>query len=261
MVGIEVSILIYHIIIRYAVSIEFATLIRRLCLHRIVSQRPPLILDIDGTLTRPDGRGIDPRVFDPLREWDGPIVLSTGKATPYPIALCQFLGVPEQVIAENGGVIVTDDRLLVVGDREASDAVAQEYTDAGFDLGWTDVDTVNRWRETELAVARSRPREPLERIATAYGLTVIDTGYAYHVCPPEQTKGRGLEIAADDLGLDLESCVAVGDSENDVSTFDRVGTSFAVANADQAAKDGADVVLDGVHATGTLEAMDRIRER
>lgn len=42
---------------------------------------PPLILDIDGTLTRPDGWGIDPRIFDPIREWDAPVVIATGSST------------------------------------------------------------------------------------------------------------------------------------------------------------------------------------
>ena len=65
---------------------------------------PPLAVDIDGTLTRPD-TSIDPRVINPLRDWDDPVVVATGKAFPYPVALCAFLGVPANVVAENGGVV------------------------------------------------------------------------------------------------------------------------------------------------------------
>ena len=220
-------------------------------------QRPPLVLDVDGTLTRPSGPGLDPRTFDALASWDAPVIFATGKSFPYPVGLCQFVGIPERVVAENGGVVYTGDRTIVTGDRAAAEAVAREYHDAGYDLGWGCDDTVNRWRETELAVARDQPREPLEAIAAEYGLEVVDTGYAYHVKDPAVSKGAGLDALAGAIGLDLEGCVAIGDSENDVSTFERVGRSFAVANADEAAKRAADEVLEAQHADGTLTVLER----
>ncbi|WP_247731615.1 HAD hydrolase family protein [Halovivax limisalsi] len=225
-----------------------------------MTQVPPLVLDIDGTLTRPAGPGLDARVFAPLRGWEAPIVLATGKAAPYPVALCHFLAIPERAVAENGGVVVTDDRFVVAGDREGPAAVAREYERAGYDLGWDGLDTINQWRETEVAVSRDQPREPLEAIARAAGLRVVDTGYAYHVIGPHISKGASLEAHADELTLDLEAAVAIGDSENDVSTFERVDRSFAVRNADAAAKAAADEVVDGEHADGTLSILERLRD-
>ncbi|ELY96694.1 SPP-like hydrolase [Natrialba chahannaoensis JCM 10990] len=220
---------------------------------------PPLVLDIDGTLTRSDGWGIDPRVFDPLREWDAPVVLATGKAFPYPIALCHFIGVPELVVAENGGIVYTGDAVHVTADADAARTVAAEYRAAGYGLGWGDDDTVNRWREAEVAVSRDQPLEPLRELAAAAGLEVIDTGYAYHVKDTDQNKGDGISIIADNVGFDLADCVAIGDSINDVSTFEAVGRSFAVANADDAARAVADEVLAEAHADGTLSVLDRVR--
>ncbi len=220
---------------------------------------PPLVLDIDGTLTRPEGWGIDPRVFDPIREWEAPVVIATGKAFPYPVALCHFVGIPELVVAENGGVVYTGDDVFFTADREAARAVAEEYRAAGYELGWGEEDTVNRWRETEIAVNLEQPLEPLREIAAEYGLEVIDTGYAYHVKDTDPNKGEGLETIADRVGIDLADCVAVGDSINDVSTFEAVGRSFAVGNADELAKAAADEVLDAVHADGTLAVLERVR--
>ena len=220
---------------------------------------PPLVLDIDGTLTRPEGWGIDSRVFEPLREWEAPVVIATGKAFPYPVALCHFVGIPELVVAENGGVVYTGDDVFFTADREAAQAVTEEYRAAGYDLGWGDEDTVNRWRETEIAVNIEQPLEPLREIAARHGLEVIDTGYAYHVKDTDPTKGAGLERIAEHVGLDLGACVAVGDSINDVSTFETVGRAIAVANADAAAKAATDEVLDEVHADGTLTALERVR--
>ncbi|QCC59746.1 HAD-IIB family hydrolase [Natrinema thermotolerans] len=220
---------------------------------------PPLVLDIDGTLTRPEGWGIDPRVFDPIREWEAPVVIATGKAFPYPVALCHFVGIPELVVAENGGVVYTGDDVFFTADREAARAVAEEYRAAGYDLGWGEEDTVNRWRETEIAVNLEQPLEPLREIAADHGLEVIDTGYAYHVKDTDPNKGEGLETIADRVGIDLADCVAVGDSVNDVSTFEAVGRSVAVGNADELAKAAADEVLDAVHADGTLAVLERVR--
>jgi phosphoglycolate phosphatase (TIGR01487 family) len=220
----------------------------------------PLALDIDGTLTRADGQpGIDPRVFEPIREWPEPVVLATGKAFPFPVALCQFLGIPERVVAENGGIVCADGELSVVGERAAVEAAVAALRERGYDLGWGEPDLVNRWRETEIAANLDVPEAPLREAATDHGLEVVDTGYAYHLKAPEVAKGDGLRAVADLLGYEPSAFVAVGDSENDVSTFGVAGESYAVANADAAARAAADAVTEGVHADGTLEVIDRLR--
>jgi phosphoglycolate phosphatase (TIGR01487 family) len=220
----------------------------------------PLALDIDGTLTRADGQpGIDPRVFEPIREWPEPVVLVTGKAFPFPVALCQFLGIPERVVAENGGIVYADGELSVVGERAAVEAAVAALRERGYDLGWGEPDLVNRWRETEIAANLDVPEAPLREAATDHGLEVVDTGYAYHLKAPDVAKGDGLRAVADLLGYEPSAFVAVGDSENDVSTFGVAGESYAVANADAAARAAADAVTEGVHADGTLEVIDRLR--
>ena len=213
---------------------------------------PPLAVDIDGTLTRPD-TSLDPRVIDPLRDWDAPVVVATGKAFPYPVALCAFLGIPANVVAENGGVVYVEaaDELVHDGDPEGARAVGEAYSEAGHDLGWGAVDPVNRWRETELAVSREQPQELLERIAADHGMQVFDTNYAYHVTATDVDKASGLRSA--------EAFVAVGDSENDAAMFDAVGRSYAVANADDAARAVADEVTDAGYADGFLEAVEHVR--
>lgn len=222
----------------------------------------PLAVDIDGTLTRPD-KSLDPRVIDPLRAWaaEAPVVIATGKAFPYPVALCEFVGIPISVVAENGGVVCveTEDVLVYEGDRTAAQAVAEAYVEAGNDLGWGAVDLVNRWRETEVAVSRESPRDPLEELAAEHGLEVVDTGYAYHVKTPAMDKATGLVTAANRLGYDPPEFVAIGDSENDAELFGLVGRALAVDNADETAKAAADAVMDMGYADGFLEAVERLQ--
>ncbi|MEZ3114522.1 HAD-IIB family hydrolase [Halobaculum sp. MBLA0147] len=219
---------------------------------------PPLALDIDGTLTDEDGR-IDPRIFDPLREWPTPVVLATGKSFPYPVALTQFLGIPERVIAENGGVTLVDGAVHYEGDPDRVERATAAFRDRGGDLGWDAADTVNRWRETEVAARLTADESLLRAVADEFDLELLDTGYAYHLKAPDATKGRGLERVAAALDTDPAEWVAVGDSENDAPTFATAGRSFAVANADETARSAADEVLTEGYAAGTLAALDRLR--
>jgi len=220
----------------------------------------PLAVDIDGTLSRED-RSIDSRVMDVLREWDAPVVIATGKALPYPIALCQFVGVEQRVVAENGGVAFANDELFYFGDREGADAVAREFGEAGYDLGWGDSDVVNRWRETELAVSREQPLDVLTEIATKHGMGVVDSEFAYHVKEPTVSKGDALLTVAEELGYEATDFVAVGDSANDVELFEASGRAYAVANAAEEAKAAADVVVEASYADGFLEAVELVLDR
>ncbi len=218
---------------------------------------PPLALDIDGTLTTATHR-IDPRVFERLPEWPAPIVIATGKSFPYPIALCHFLGIPERVIAENGGVVCVDDQLSFQGNRTAAEAAIQEFRQRGGELGWGSADTTNRWRESEIAASIDADEGLLREVAAEFDLEVVDTGYAYHLKTPGVEKGDGLVAAAKLLGLDPSEFVAIGDSENDVSLFETAGESFAVANADASACAAAKTILTESYFDGTLSVLESL---
>ncbi|RDI70443.1 phosphoglycolate phosphatase [Halopelagius longus] len=220
---------------------------------------PPIVLDIDGTLTDAPGR-LDPRVFDVLPTWDAPVVLATGKAFPYPVSLCHYIGIEQTVVAENGGVVLAAGEVSYNADRDAAQAAAEEFEARGGDVGWGEFDPVNKWRETEVAVNLSADEDLLREVAAEYDLEVLDTGYAYHVKTPGIEKGDGLRAICETLDLDPAEFVAIGDSENDASTFEVAGRSYAVANADDVAKAAADEVLEESYMDGTLSVLDSLRE-
>ncbi|MDY6764253.1 MAG: phosphoglycolate phosphatase [Halobacteria archaeon] len=220
----------------------------------------PLALDVDGTLTGRDG-SLNPSVIEPLKGWDATVVIATGKTLAHATALCRYVGIDDNIIAENGGIVYvrSEDELVYEGDGTAAKEVIKEYVDEGYDLGWGKNDLLNKWRETEAIVSRDSPLEPLREVAQKHGLEVVDTGYAYHVKSPNVSKGKGLKSIARILGVKTEDFVAVGDSENDVSTFEVAGTSYAVRNADEEALESADYVTEGENGKGLLEVLDELR--
>ncbi|MFD1640834.1 phosphoglycolate phosphatase [Halohasta litorea] len=215
----------------------------------------PVAIDIDGTMTQPDG-GIDPKLFDILHDWPEPVVIATGKAFPYPVALCEFIGIPTQVVAENGGVACTDDSVAILGDGKAARNAVYSFESAGYDIQRGDNDLHNRWRETEVSVATTVDVSVLSEFAEAHGQTVVDTGYSYHVKSPSISKAGGLAYVAEELGLETTDFVAIGDSENDSEMFDVCKYSFSVANCDASAEAAADEVTDSPFSAGTIEALD-----
>jgi HAD superfamily hydrolase (TIGR01484 family) len=217
---------------------------------------PPLVLDIDGTLTDAAGR-LDPRVPRRLQDWNSPVILATGKAFPYPVSLCHFMGIKQNVIAENGGVVLADQKVKYEGDRKRVTTAIEEFEQRGGTLGWGSFDDVNKWRETEIAVSLSADESLLRDVASAFDLEVVDTGFAYHIKSPEVSKGNAVETVSTILDIDLDSTVAIGDSENDVSTFAVTGTSYAVHNADQAATEAADNQLTDSYFDGTASVLDK----
>jgi len=220
---------------------------------------PPIVVDVDGTMSRPD-RSIPGSVIDRLREWGAPIVIATGKAFPYPVALCDFIGLEVRVIAENGGVCCVDDSVRILGDDEEAERFARALNERGYGLGWGRADLVNRWRETEVAVHRSVPRAVVDEEAARLGLEVVDSQFAFHVKSPDLSKGNGLEMVGRELNIDGEAFAAIGDSENDLSTFGVAGRSIAVSNADKRLREAADWVTDASYADGLLEALETLEE-
>nr|WP_295974472.1 Cof-type HAD-IIB family hydrolase [uncultured Bacillus sp.] len=72
-------------------------------------------------------------------------------------------------------------------------------------------------------------RETLSRrndiSVTSSGVEKIDIGHI------KTSKGNGLKIVANYMGIPLENTVAIGDNLNDLSMFDIAGTSIAMGNA------------------------------
>jgi HAD-superfamily hydrolase, subfamily IIB len=222
---------------------------------------PPIAVDIDGTLTDATGR-LGAPVIDVLAGWPAPVIIATGKALPYAVALCYFCQIEETVIAENGGISLVRGQRRMHTDGEVTTKAAAALREVDPTLGWgPGYDTVNAWRETEVAVGMEVERTAVDAVAAEFDLRVLDTGFAYHLTSRRVSKGRALEHVTEVLETPLAEVVAIGDSENDVSMFERVDESYALANADAPAKAAASHVSGGKHHAGLIEILEGLRAR
>ena len=73
--------------------------------------------------------------------------------------------------------------------------------------------------------------------------------------PKGLSKGVGLKLVCEKLGIAPEDTIAVGDSVNDLEMFETAGTAIAMGNATEAAKQAADWITTDIHEDGVLNAM------
>jgi Cof subfamily protein (haloacid dehalogenase superfamily) len=72
------------------------------------------------------------------------------------------------------------------------------------------------------------------------------------------SKGNALKVLADHLGIGHQKILAVGDQENDLSTFQVAGYAVAMGNAPQVVKQAADFVTRTNDEGGLAIALQRL---
>ncbi len=79
------------------------------------------------------------------------------------------------------------------------------------------------------------------------------------ITDPHATKGEALKRIATLLDIDMSATAAIGDSDNDVSMFEAAQTSFAVANATEAAKRAASTLVSPL-GSGVADALRKLEQ-
>jgi Cof subfamily protein (haloacid dehalogenase superfamily) len=72
------------------------------------------------------------------------------------------------------------------------------------------------------------------------------------------SKGKALKLLADHLAIPSQKILAVGDQENDLSTFQVAGYAVAMGNAPQVVKDAADMVALSNDEGGLALALQQL---
>ena len=113
------------------------------------------------------------------------------------------------------------------------------------------------------------PLEPIrkleQRVLEAYGDAVSvkvvkdiynEGYYTLEVSNKDANKGDMLDYVADLLQVERQNITAFGDQANDKEMFERAGTKVAVANANEALKALADVIIERNEKDGVVKYIE-----
>jgi hydroxymethylpyrimidine pyrophosphatase-like HAD family hydrolase len=212
-----------------------------------------LATDYDGTLAE-QGR-VRPQTVDALlrlRRSGRRALLVTGRELKELETLFDGLALFDRVVAENGALLHdpgTGKETLL------AEPPPPELARSLAARGATPL-TIGR-----VVVATREPHEveALE-VVRQLGLEwqLIFNKGAVMLLPPGVNKQTGLSRALLELGLSMRNTVAVGDAENDHAMLAAAECGVAVANALEALKDRADLVVRGARGSGVEELIDRM---
>jgi len=190
-------------------------------------------VDIDGTITDYNKK-LHLEAIMALRRLEDagiPIILATGNVRAITYGLWRFIGATGPMVCENGGVVWHPD-----WDEPVIRADGARALQCAIDMSkMIDVDakgiTTNAWRESEWCLFADEDLDSVNSWVTnsEYSdLSVVRTGFAIHIMEPHLSKGEGLKVALQRMGIDAKDVLAVGDAPNDIPMFELVGWSVAV---------------------------------
>ena len=218
-----------------------------------------IALDIDGTITD-HTRKVCISAIEAIRKAENmgiPVVIVTGNILCFTRAVSVFLGTTGGLVSENGGVILSNGQMKVLGDINKAEKAYQYLKTHPQTRDKVERVQFSDMRVSEIALFRTISEDIIKNVLKDHDVEIYDTKFALHLTDPEVNKGTSLELVSTEMGIKPKNIMAVGDSENDIEFLKVVGHKVAVANADPELKDIADYVTLNRFGDGVSEAINR----
>ncbi|BDH78984.1 MAG TPA: phosphoglycolate phosphatase [Methanothermobacter sp.] len=215
-----------------------------------------IAVDIDGTITDPT-RKLSIPALKALRKSESlgvPVILVTGNILCFTRAASVLIGTSGGLVAENGGVIYSNEKVKVLGDIKKAEK-AYEHLRSLYPVEKVQF---SEFRVSEIAIWRTVPKDVIKEALRDFDIEVYDTKFAIHLTDPRVNKGSSLKLVAEDMGIKTDDIIAIGDSENDIDFLKVAGLKVAVANADPQLKKMADYVTTKKYGDGVAEALEKL---
>ncbi|MEL0101038.1 MAG: phosphoglycolate phosphatase [Euryarchaeota archaeon] len=190
-------------------------------------------VDIDGTITDYNKK-LHLEAILALRRLEEagiPIILATGNVRAITYGLWRFIGATGPMVCENGGVVwhpEWDEPIIRADGARARQCAIEMSNQINIDAEGI---TTNAWRESEWCLFADEDLDSVNSWVTNSDysdLSVVRTGFAIHIMEPHLSKGEGLKVALQKIGIEAKDVLAVGDAPNDIPMFELVGQSVAV---------------------------------
>ncbi len=251
----------------------------------IMNDKYAVFLDIDGTLMGSSGKALKKNldVIQKVRALGHKVLISTGRATAY---------LPENIDIEKyfDGVVSGAGARVVIGEKEVflktmtmeNIKAFCEYNlkngiigvlegvENMFFMGiieeaqgkWINIneENVSEYLKKDFPVEKftilgTAPKE-LKSVLTDC-VILQHNGYA-ELLQKGCSKSSGMEIAAKELGIGIDRCIAMGDSLNDLDMIEDSGIGVAMGNAVREIREAADMITDDVDNAGVASALKKI---
>ncbi|MFB4213655.1 Cof-type HAD-IIB family hydrolase [Shouchella sp. JSM 1781072] len=230
-----------------------------------------IALDMDGTLLN-DNHEISPGNREAIieaRELNVPVMIATGRTRATCGSYAQSLGLQTFLVTANGGEIYNKDGDLIHATHLHEDAVNHVYelrerygahvwaaSSNGLFRGDLPEDRHNyQWLKFGFDTTDDGVRKEIVAELTERGLTEITNSSPTNieVNAIGINKASAIKLVCDELGIDMQHVMAVGDSLNDIAMIQEAGLGVAMGNAQDLVKRKADWITatnvnDGVAA-------------
>lgn len=189
-----------------------------------------------------------------IKESGRKLILVTGRRLENLKEIFDQLDIFDRIVAENGALIYTPQTEVqhLLAPAPPLDFITKLKAKGISPLacGHVIVATKKPNESTVLEVIRDMGLE----------LKIIFNNNAVMVLPSGINKETGLIEALKELGLSMHNVIAIGDAENDHAFLSAVGLGVAVANANDAIKETADLITTGSCGQGVEELIEELLE-
>ena len=226
-----------------------------------------LVLDLDGTVFGSSRLLIEEiEKIRQLTDTGVRIIISSGRTLHYVLGIVRCLGINDIVICEEGTIIYDcrNDNLLVNGNSENISILKENLS------SWLPFCIIPREAHHDKNIILALDRNPridvddfVNEVSDVLSeknleLNITRSDEMINILPLEIDKGIALTNILKSENINPETVVAIGDSLNDLSTFDSVAYPIAVSNAHELVKKKSVYVSPQKNGLGVCDIIDMI---
>lgn len=251
-------------------------------------QAKTILLDVDGTLYDNANKRVLPstiKALEKLKARGHNIVVATGRAYFMLYSIEEITHLVDHYILINGQYIIVNGKtiyedIMDTNEIEALVKVLQNFNIVyGFqsthseaisdvnpkvieifeeiDLDLPPVD-INFYKQNKVyqmwCFCSEEEARKIEEIFPNYEFVKWLTS-GFDIIKKGQSKGKGLNIFIDHLGIDSRDIIAIGDGDNDIEMIAEAAIGIAMDNSTDKLKEAADYITDDVSEDGIYNAL------
>lgn len=143
-------------------------------------------------------------------------------------------------------LLTADEQMYTIYASDASEPDSNEYTKLYITKKTMSELRGVKWRKA-LLIFEPEDGGEFKRFVDNKNYTDVEfissSAFYYEMMPMGASKGNGLKMVAEQLGMDIQNTVAIGDYDNDLSMINAAGLGVATANAVELIKEAAQLTV------------------